>query len=94
MMAHLKEMGNPYHEFYGVARKPLTIPDFYHIDNIAINTASIIFSGDIERGGGDEFFFQVQEIVPDWFCCRAQMRHQDPVQALFVTMHWRHSRQQ
>ena len=55
LMAHLKEIGSPMYQFYNVERKAFVIPDFFHIDNIAINTASIIFLGDIERGNMSQF---------------------------------------
>ena len=39
-----------YTRFWGVDRLPVIIPDVFHIDNIAINAASLVFSGDTERG--------------------------------------------
>eukprot|EP00956_Cyclotella_meneghiniana_P035571 scaffold116121_cov45-Cyclotella_meneghiniana.AAC.1 len=38
-----------YAYFFGVKRLAIIIPDFFHIDNIAVNEASIVMSGDIER---------------------------------------------
>jgi hypothetical protein len=41
--------------FFGVERLYIIIPDFFHIDNIAINRASQIFSGNPERGNFSQF---------------------------------------
>lgn len=55
LMNHLECKGSDLHEFFGVRRQVIVIPDFFHIDNIAINEASILFSGDIERGEFSQF---------------------------------------
>ncbi|KAL3793086.1 hypothetical protein ACHAWO_005140, partial [Cyclotella atomus] len=41
--------------FFGVHRRAIVIPDFFHIDNIAVNEASIKFSGYIVRGDFGQF---------------------------------------
>lgn len=41
--------------FFGVRRRAIIIPDFFHVDNIAINESSITFSGDIVRGDFGQF---------------------------------------
>ena len=56
LMAHLKEIGQEdLTKFFGVPRETVVIPDFFHIDNIAIEEASSIFSGDPERGNFAQF---------------------------------------
>jgi len=51
LMDWLKEHDmEEYTRFWGVDRLPVIIPDVFHIDNIAINAASLVFSGDTERG--------------------------------------------
>ena len=39
----------------GVEPEAIIIQDFFHIDNVAINGASVIFSGDSERGNSRQF---------------------------------------
>jgi hypothetical protein len=41
--------------FFGVRRRAIIIPDFFHVDNIAINESRITFSGDIVRGDFGQF---------------------------------------
>ena len=41
--------------FYGVKRKGMTLPDFFHCDNVAVNGASTIFSGLPERNNLRQF---------------------------------------
>lgn len=55
LMEYLKELGLESYMFFGVERLYIIIPDFFHIDNIAINRASQIFSGDPERGNFSQF---------------------------------------
>ena len=40
---------------YGVEPRRIIIQDFFHIDNIAINGASVTFSGESERGNSRQF---------------------------------------
>jgi hypothetical protein len=59
LMQYLKESDDPeineLSMFFGVERLVIIIPDFFHIDNIAINRASVLMSGEIERGNFSQF---------------------------------------
>ena len=61
LMEHLKDIGSELHQFYGVTRLAIVIPDGFHIDSILTSAASIRFSGDTDRG--NHRYFHARQLL-------------------------------